>query len=65
MQKENTAYQQLMALDQAVMAAMLEVAGEVTVSREAVNRHVREKTAVRAERTDTGFRFWVQKGAQA
>ena len=64
MNSENTAYQQLMALDQAVMADMLEVTGAVTVSREAVNRHVREKTAVRAAQTDTGFRFWVQEEQQ-
>ena len=50
-----------MALDQAVMAAILEVTGAVTVSREAVNRHVREKTAVRAEQTAEGFQLWVQE----
>ena len=38
MNSENlTAYQQLMALDHAMMAAILEVPGEVTVSREAVS----------------------------
>ena len=66
MNSENlTAYQQLMALDQAVMAAILEVTGEVTVSREAVNRHVREKTAVRAGQTAEGFRLWVQEERRA
>ena len=53
--------QQLMALDQAVMAAILEAVGEVTVQREAMNSHFRKQTAVRAEQTEEGFRLWVER----
>ena len=50
---------QIMALDQAVLAAVLEVTGDVTVSREAINRCLREKTAVGAAETEGGFRLWI------
>ena len=51
--------EQIMAVDQAMMAAILETTGEITVSREAVNRCLREKTVVRAEPTEGGFRLWI------
>ena len=50
---------QIMALDQAVLAAVLEVTGSVTVSREAINRCLREKTAVGAAETEGGFQLWL------
>ena len=48
-----------MAVDQAMMAAILETTGEVTVSREAIRRCLREKTVVCAEPTEGGFRLWI------
>lgn len=51
---------QIMGLDQAVMAAILEVTGEVAVSREAVCRCLRERRTVRAEQTAEGFRLWTE-----
>lgn len=40
--------QQLLALDQAVLAAVLSVSGPVTVDRRDINRHLQAQTAVRA-----------------
>ena len=54
-----SACEEIMAIDQAVLAAVLETTGEVTVSREAVNRCLREKTVVGAEPTEGGFRLWI------
>ena len=51
--------EQIMAVDQAMMAAILETTGEVTVSREAIRRCLREKTVVCAEPTEGGFRLWI------
>ena len=53
---------QVMALDQAMLAAILDETGAVTVSREAIGRHLREKRQVRAEwlpETDS-YRLWPE-----
>lgn len=57
---EEQGYQQLMALDQAVLAAVLEKTGAMTVERAAIQRHLQEKRQVRAEQTAEGFRLWVE-----
>ena len=56
---------QVMGLDQAVMAAILEKTGEVQVSRECVRRCLQERQAVRAEQTAEGFRLWTEGGGKA
>ena len=53
---------QVAALDQAMIAAILEKTGEVTVSREAIHRHLQEKRQVRAEwcpEADS-YRLWTE-----
>ena len=56
-------YRQIIGLDQAVMTAILEQAGAVTVGREDIARHLREKTGVRADwQTDTDcYRLWTEE----
>lgn len=56
---------QVMGLDQAVMAAILEKTGEVQVSRERVRRCLQERQTVRAEQTAEGFRLWTEGGGKA
>ena len=53
---------QIMALDQALLAAILEETGEVAVSRDAVRRHLQEKRQVRAVYDpETGcYRLWPE-----
>lgn len=54
---------QVIKLDQAVMAAILEKAGEVTVSREDIRRHLRETRQIRAAwqpETDS-CRLWLEE----
>lgn len=51
---------QVMALDQAVLATILEKSGPVTVSREDIRRNLQEKRQVRAEQTPEGFRLWPE-----
>ena len=60
--EEGKACQELMRLDQAILAAVLSVTGEVTVQREAVNRHLREATAVRAVYDEAAgtYRLWTE-----
>lgn len=52
---------QVMELDQAVLAAVLEKTGEVTVERAAIQRLLQEKRQVRAEQTAEGFCLWTEE----
>ena len=54
---------QVLALDQAVLAAVLERTGGAAVSREDIRRHLREKTQVRAEYSpeEGGCRLWTER----
>ena len=51
---------QIMELDQAVLAAVLEQTGEVAVAQADLRRHLQEKRQVRAEQTAEGFRLWLE-----
>lgn len=53
---------QVMALDQALLAAVLAETGPVTVSREALRRCVQDRRQVRAEHTAEGFRLRTEGG---
>ena len=57
---EPEACRQIMELDQAVMAAILEKTGAVTVAQADIRRHLQEKRQVRAEQTADGFRLWTE-----
>ena len=61
--EELTGYRQIIELDQAVMAAILEKAGAVTVGREDIARHLQEKTKVRAdwEPAADSYRLWTEE----
>lgn len=60
LQEELTGLRQVTVLDQAVLAAVLEKTGEVTVSGEDIRRHLQEKRQVRAEQMPEGFRLWTE-----
>ena len=47
--EEFTAAEEIMALDQALLCAVVEAAGAVTVRREDISRCLREKRQLRAE----------------
>lgn len=60
LREELEGLRQVMALDQAVLAAVLEQTGRVTVSREDIRRNLQQKRQVRAEQTAEGFRLWPE-----
>ena len=64
LREEAAGCRQVIELDQAVIAAVLEKTGAVTVDRESLSRHLRERTQVRAAfRPETGsYRLWLEGG---
>lgn len=60
LREELEGLRQVMALDQAVLAAVLEQTGRVTVSREDIRRNLQQKRQMRAEQTAEGFRLWPE-----
>lgn len=65
LQEELTGYRQVIELDQAMLAAVLNKTGEVTVRREDIRRCLQEKRQVRAAQTEEGFRLWLEDGNEA
>ena len=54
---------QLLELEQGVLAAVLSAAGEVTVSRQDISRHTKNKPVIRAvyDEADGTCRLWVEE----
>ena len=63
MEKEQTGLQQILGLDQAVMAAILEKTGPVTVCQEDIRRLLAAKQPVRAALSAEGsICLWTEGG---
>ena len=59
--EELAACREIIALDQAVLAAVLTVTGTVTLDLQAVKRCLQEKTEIRGGMTEGGILLWTDR----
>ena len=67
LREELAGFRQVVELDRAVMAAILEKTGEVTLEQADIRRHLQEVRQIRADysTTDGSYRLWLEGGEGA